>query len=216
MTLRFRPRFRGMRFALALCSMAFVAATCRAQPGKVISVEEHWELKISQPDADRSAPQTTMVMSPRANVDGVHFLVTLNHATVPDYAAGGIQAQLWHGDELVQSTSAHEGTVLDQPEEVITWVQRLALEDGHLTFTLDDGQSTSWGSFGGEEMALGVDANLESLNQYRPGFSIEESQVNYAENRVVSLVLTKLVWTTEDGEVHELSAPIPVDTSLDE
>jgi hypothetical protein len=40
--------------------------------------------------------------------------------------------------------------------------------------------------------------------------------VGYAENRVVSLVLTKLVWVTEDGQVHEQNAPIPVDTSLDD
>jgi hypothetical protein len=46
--------------------------------------------------------------------------------------------------------------------------------------------------------------------------SITESQVGYAENRVTSLVLKKLVWVLEDGTVHEQNAPIPVDTSLDD
>ena len=55
-----------------------------------------------------------------------------------------------------------------------------------------------------------------ALNTYRPAVSLTESQVGYAENRVVSLVLKKLVWTTEDGQVHEQNAPIPIDTSLDE
>jgi hypothetical protein len=54
------------------------------------------------------------------------------------------------------------------------------------------------------------------LNSYRPAVSLGESQVSYAENRVGSLVLTKLVWVTEDGTVHEQNAPIPIDTTVGE
>jgi hypothetical protein len=53
------------------------------------------------------------------------------------------------------------------------------------------------------------------LNGYRPAVSLTESQVSYAENRVISLTLTKLVWVTDDGEIHEMNAPIALDTSLD-
>jgi hypothetical protein len=181
-----------------------------------VSVEEHWELQVSQPDVDRSAPQTTMVMSPTAELDGVHFIFTLNHSTVPEYAAGGVQVQLWDGEELLESHATHDGDALDHSDETITWVQRVSLEDGHLSFRVVNGQSESWGSFGGDSLSLNVATSLTALNSYRPGVSITESQVGYAENRVVSLVLTKLVWVTEDGQMHEQNAPIPVDTSLDD
>jgi hypothetical protein len=192
------------------------AEPCRASSPQVVSVEEHWELRISQPDTDRSAPQITMVMSPVSHLDGVHFLITLNHSTVPDYAPGGVQLQAWDGEELLASHTNHDGDTLDHADETITWVQRISLNNGHLSFQIVNGQSESWGHFGGDSLSFSTPTSLAALNGYRPGVSLTESQVGYAENRVVSLVLTKLVWVTEDGQVHEQSAPIPVDTSLDD
>lgn len=196
------------------CASLFATLTW-AESQRVISVEEQWEMHVTQPDTDRSAPQTTMVISPTGDIDGLHFLVTLNHTTVPDYAPGGVQVQRWEGGELVDSKTVHEGTVLDQSEEVIRWSQRLYLHDGYLSFRVRDGHSETWGDFGGDELRLYVESSLSSLNQYRPGVSLTESQVNYAENRVASLTLMKLIWITDDGQVHEQSAPIPIDTSLD-
>jgi hypothetical protein len=201
---------------LALGILGIVAVPAVAESNKVVSVEEHWELQVSEPDTERSAPQTTMVMSPKGNVDGVHFLFTLNHSTVPDYAPGGMQVQLWQGGELVEERTASNGAALDHSNETIRWVQRISLEEGTLTFQVRDGESETWGTFGGDDLSLDVSTSLAALNAYRPSVSLSESQVGYAENRVVSLTLTKLVWVTEDGEVHEQNAPIPIDTSLDE
>ncbi len=201
--------------SLSAFATASLIATFALAQSHVVSVEEHWELQVSQPDIDRSAPQTTMVMSPTGNLDGVHFLVTLNHAAAPEYTPGGVQVQLWDGDDFVESHSAHEGTSLDHSDEVVTWVQRISLQDNHLSFQIVDGSSDSWGTFGGDALSLDVTTSLTSLNNYLPGVSLTESQVGYAENRVTSLTLTKLVWVTDDGVVHEQNAPIPIDTSLD-
>jgi hypothetical protein len=155
-----------------------------------------------------------MVVSPDGSVDGIHFLFTLNHLSAPDYQPGGMQVQLWDGEHLVASAAAESGT-FSHDSEVVRWVQRLSLEDQTLHFQILNGESDTWGSFGGDELSLSEQTTLSSLNSYRPGFSLTESQVSYAENRVVSLTLTKLVWVTADGEVHELNAPIPLETSLD-
>jgi hypothetical protein len=177
-------------------------------------VEEHWELQLGQPDADLSAPQTTMVISPDGDLDGVHFLFTLNHATIPDYQPGGMQVQLWDGETLVDAAAAGCGP-LRHDAEVVRWVQRVSLEDETIKFQILNGQSETWDTFGGDSLTLSDHTSLTSLNGYKPGFSLSESQVSYAENRVASLTLTKLVWVTDDGQVHELNAPIPLDTSLD-
>ncbi len=160
--------------------------------------------------------QTTMVMSPTDNLDGVHFLFTLNHASVPDYQAGGVQIQAWDGGELVGYDDDDEVGSLNQSEEVLTWVQKIWLHEGSLKFRIIDGHSETWNNFGNEDMLLSVPTSLTRLNDYRPAVSLTESQVNYAENRVTSLTLTKLRWMTSDGTVHEQNAPIPLDTSLDQ
>jgi hypothetical protein len=182
---------------------------------KIMQIEEHWELSVGEPDAQLSAPQVTMVMSPVEALDGQFFLFTVNHRTVPDYEPGGMQVQLWNGDDAVAVESdSHDP--LDQTNDVISWVQRLKVEDGALSFEVLDGSSDSWGSFGGGgSLALSTPTTLDSLNGYRPAVSINESEVGYAGNRVQNLLLKKLVWITDDGATHELVAPIDIDTDLD-
>ena len=58
-----------------------------AESNRVISVEEHWELQLAEPDADRSAPQTTMVMSPTGDVRIGHTF----HRIWLDYNATQVQ-----------------------------------------------------------------------------------------------------------------------------
>jgi hypothetical protein len=206
----------GATSQLAFLCTLMLSATAPAwgQSTRVVSIEEHWELQLGQPDVDRSAPQTTMVVSPSGSVEGVHFLFTLNHVSAPDYEPGGMQVQLWDGQQLVESASSESGA-FSHDAEVVRWVQRVSLEEATIRFAILNGESETWGTFGGDDLSVSEHTSLTSLNGYRPAISLSESQVSYAENRVASLTLTKLVWVTEDGQVHEMNAPIPLDTSLD-
>jgi hypothetical protein len=199
----------------AVCVVATSSASAQIFPS-VVQIEEHWELQIAQPEGDISAPQTTMVMSPIADLSDVHFLFVLNHVNAPGFEAGGMHAQYWDGDNLVQEAIAGETGALESSGEVIRWVQRMTIADGVLTFEVVNGESDTWGAFGGGDLSFSVPTSLTKLNGYLPGLSIGESQVSYAENRVTSLVLTKLRWVKSNGQEFEQNAPIPVDTSLDE
>jgi hypothetical protein len=212
-----RQRLISKRFyATLLLGGAVVAAASPALgQSRVVSIEEHWELQLAEPDADRSAPQTTMVMSPTGDVNGKHLLFTLNHLSAPDYQPGGMQVQLWDGEELIDQKVGHATAALDHAGETVSWTQRISLRNGRLYFRVYNGQSETWNVFGGRELAISSESSLASLNGYRPIVSLGESQVNYAENRVASLTLVKIVWTTDDGVVHEQDAPIPIDLSLD-
>lgn len=207
-------RLRAMRLVLLTGGMIIVVTPLQAQSSRVISIEEHWQLQLGEPDAERSAPQLTMFMSPTTDLGGPHFLFTLNHVSEPDYQPGGMQVQLWDGEELVANKVGSQSAPLQHSTESVSWVQRLSLKDGRLRFRVLDGQSATWSAFGGRELSLSVASDLTSLNGYRPSVSISESQVGYAENRVNSLTITKLVWVTDDGQVHEQNAPIPIDISL--
>jgi hypothetical protein len=199
-----------------LCGLtAFATAPIWADTPQVVQVEEHWELVLGEPDSALSAPQTSMVMSPTGDSNGVYFLFTLNHRSEPEYSPGGFQVQLWDGDQLLDELKNNEGGTLSHNGEVIRWVQRLSVNEGSLNFKVFDGSSETWGSFGGDNFKLSVGTTGNDLSGYRPGVSLTESQVNFAENRVVSLTLTKIKWLTNDGEWHEINAPIPVDVSLD-
>ena len=192
-----------------------LATTAELQAIEIVKVEEFWELQVGEPDDNLSAPQVTMTMSPTASLDGRYFVFTLNHRTSPTYDPGGVQVQSWDGNFLGWTRSGTHNGTLHHDEEVIRWTQKLYFYGDDLVFKVSDGESESWGNFGGYPLRIQVPTSLTNLNDYRPGLSIEESGVGYAGNRVRSLILTKLVWTTSTGEVYELMAPIDVDTDLD-
>jgi hypothetical protein len=211
---KFRSFLPAAWRAAVFCGAALCVLPAWAQT-KVVLVEEHWELEVAEPDAGRSAPQTSMVMSPTEDSEDLFFMFTINHHDASGYQPGGMQVQLWDDEDLVDDRTAYENGTLNNSGEVVTWVQRLELDDGQLTFGIHNGTSQTWGSFGGDDMTLSTPSTLTGLNAYLPAVSLTESQVGYAENRVTSLVLKKLMWVTDDGQVFELSAPIPIDTSLD-
>jgi hypothetical protein len=202
---------------LIVLAVAIAAVTASAQTlSNVVLVEEHWELTIAQPEEDLSAPQTTMVMSPIGDLSDAHFLFILNHVNAPGFEAGGLQAQHWDGDNLVAESVANETGTLANTGETIRWVQRLSIEDGTLKFEVINGESGTWGQFGDGDLSFSIPTSLSKLNDYKPAISLGESQVSYAENRVTSLVLTKLKWVKSNGQTFEQNAPIPIDISLDE
>ncbi|MBA3482184.1 MAG: hypothetical protein H0T51_10255 [Pirellulales bacterium] len=199
---------------VALAMVAWLSTTGYAL--EIVSIEEHWELSLGQPDAASSSPQVSMVMSPTGHLDGSFFVFTLNHHSYPDWIPGGLQVQFWNGEEIVDSKVGPQEATLQHEDEVITWVQRTSVQDGELTFEITSGQSDSWGAFGGAgHMRFKVATQLGNLNGYRPAVSLEESGVSFAGNRVRSLTLRKLRWTDAEGQVYEMAAPIDVDADLD-
>lgn len=202
--------------AIVFCLGVVVPFANQADAAKVIAIEEFWELSVGGPESPRCAPQVSMVISPEDHLEGDWFLFTLNHHTFPNFVAGGHQLQRWSKGDVLATAESHRVDVLATEGETVRWTQRMTLQDGVLSLQVKDGTSQTWGTFGqGSSLKLSVPSTLTSLNGYRPAVSLEQSGITYAGNRVSSLVLLKLRWTTDDGQSHELVAPIDIDTDLD-
>src|SRR4051812_28986739 len=163
---------------IVTCGIAWLtAATALGDSPKVVQVEEQWELSIGVPDAGRSAPQATMVMSPTGNLDSTYFLFTLNCRNYPDYQPGGVQVQRWEGNSVANTGTGPIAEPLTQSEDTIRWTQRVTLHDGVITFEVVDGSCDSWGHFGNDDsLKLTSESSLQSLNSYKPAISLGESQ----------------------------------------
>jgi hypothetical protein len=208
-----RP-FKPVQVLAALALVAWLTSASYAID--IVTIEEHWELSVGQPDTGSSSPQVTMVMSPTGHLDAQYFVFTVNHHSVPGWIPGGLQVQYWNGEDVVDSKVGPQEGTLAQTDEVLTWVQRTNVSSGQLTFEIKSGTSTSWGAFGGAgHLKFSVATSLANLNNYLPGISIEGSGVSFGGNRVKNLTLTKLRWYDSQGNVYELNAPIDVDADLD-
>ena len=211
-----RHPFRLLCLLFACCWGWSATATTSVHGANIVSIEEHWQLSVGKPTPERSSPQASMVMSPSLDLSGTFYIFTLNHKSLPDFSAGGMQVQEWEEENLRDIHNGPQAGALTEEEETITWTQRMTVQDGLLSFEIVDGSSQTWSSFGGEGyLKLSAPTTLDNLNQYRVFNSLSESEVGYAGNRVESLVLRRLRWVTDDGEVHELVSPIAIDTDLD-
>lgn len=202
---------------MAIVSLPGASSAQDPSANDVVSIEEHWELHVGGPEVSRSAPQVTMVMSPVHHLNGLYYLITINHWSYPDFSAGGVQLQRWDGEDCLTQDGGYSGAPLAMDGETITWVQRMSLANDQLTFEVVDRSSVSWGTFGAHgNLRSVVPTSLQRLNDYHPAVSLEGSGIGYAGNRVSSLTLKRLVWHTADGERHELVAPIDISTKIGE
>ena len=200
----------GVRWC-ALVLVALGVSPAWAVDPQVIQVEEDWELVIAQPDAGNVAPQITCAISPRCHLDNLYATIEFNHKTVPSYATGGVHLQTWSGDYNLSRRDTANNAKLATAGETIAWTTRMKLENYAITFSIQNGQSTTWGTFG-SGLNASYGSSLTSLNAYSPGVSVENSGVGYASNRVTSLTLKRVRYTLADGQVFTDDEPRVVHT----
>jgi hypothetical protein len=126
-----------------------------------------------------------------------------------------MQLQHWTGSQLdeVQSwTNERDSCLLSTTGEVITYTLRMSLYDSRLHFSVRNGQSDTWGSFGGESLRLVSETDLPNLNGYRTANSTANSRIGFASYRVTRFVLKQVRYysngqlvQTDDADrvVHE-------------
>jgi hypothetical protein len=185
----------------AILGLLLLPAALKAQTSNVKKVEEDWELVLNEPSADLAAPQVTCSISPLGNFDGVYAALELNHGTLPDYTAGGLQLQAWNGESWL-TVRDYDNTTLQNTGEVVTWTSRMVLNDGLLTFRVANGNSTSWGAFGsGGNIKLSLITSLSNLNAYSPDLSVSHSGIGFGSQRVQSLKLKKVRYYDGSGNL---------------
>ena len=214
-------RLKANTFLVAMITLMpgttnLMPRTTNGEETTLVRVEEDWEVEVGEPELSKNAPQVSMVMSPLPDLTSYYFIFDLNFHSLPNYSEGGAQVQLWDANEPLDFRNSPLTSPLDQDAETLRWTQKLSLQNGIVTFEIDQGTSTSWGDFGGQGyLKTTVSTGQTNLNDYRPTISLIDSGIGYAGNRVVSLKLLRLKWVTSSGEVHEIHAPIDIDSDLD-
>jgi len=183
-------------------------APCQTLP-TIVRVEQDWELQVGTPSPQTDAPQIVCVISPTENVEGLHAAFELNQQTLPSYVRGGLQLQVWNGETSLAERKFPNNNVLALTDETITWTMRMNLAGTSLTFEVVNGQSRTWGAFGGQGylQASVQSTTLTDLNGYNPQVSVDNSGAGFAGNLVKSLTLKESRLYTATGETLVDSTP---------
>ncbi len=202
-----RMLFGGIVALAVAATPAAMSQEADALP--IVRVEEDWQLVLNEPNDDTDCPQFHTVMSPTADVDTYYAEVLWNHRETPDYASGGIQLRSWY-DELLLRRRTVETRTLSESAETITWTQALEADDEELTFSLTNGGSSTWGSFG-RDMVIDIPTGIVELSAYSPHVSAENSCITYGSNRIESLRITAVRYYGPEGVLlQEDTTPVSV------
>lgn len=187
-----------------------------APPAGTVRVEEDWEVVINTPDPDGHAPQIITAMASRSELTDVHAVFELNHSTLPEYNAGGMQLQIWSGDTNLNHRHAYRFGLLSHNNEVIRYTMRMELKNGAIEFEVKDGTSSTWGDFGRYGwFRTSVATTQTNFVEYSPETSIKNSRVGFARHRVQRFFLKQVRYysaagllATDETErvVHDLDA----------
>jgi hypothetical protein len=202
--------------ASALLTVSFSVALARAEAVATASasttaaitpdaIEEDWQLVIGTPDVLGIGPQITTCMSPVSDNSSPFVALDMNYREYPSFAAGGLQVQVWDGSNVL-STATHGTSQFSTAGETITWTQAMSLSGGNLSYSISNGQSTTWGKFGqGAQLSVSFSTTLPDLSGYDPDTSAAASGASWEQNFVTSLQLVQvryyangqLIWTDD-------------------
>lgn len=172
----------------------------------ILRVEEDWQVVLNEPGGALNAPQFHTLMSPVSDTDSIYAQVTWNYREIPDAAAGGAQIQAWSGENVIQMKD-RVSNQLSTVAETISWTQRLETNGSLLRFRVVNGQSETWGAFGGSEWNVEGNANVANLNGYSTDVSAANAGITYGSNRIDSLIITEVRYYGANGLISTDSNP---------
>lgn len=178
------------------------AAGLRAQDDAalIIKVEEDWELDVAAPDPEANVPQVVCVFGPEDPNTGRHAVFEINHATAPDFSAGGMQLQAWSGDTRLWYCNHPNEREFDAAVDHVKFTAVTELIGDRLYLDIDYGYSANWGHFGYNGYLRGyLPTSRNHLNDYDPGHSIAHSRIAYGKHRVNRFVRTEVRYYTAEG-----------------
>lgn len=199
------PFGKSFRWA---ASLAVITATTSLgdDPVRTVRVEEDWVLEVHDADPDTSSPQIATQMMPDGSREDIFALFCLNFHEVPYFTPGGMEIQLWEGEEVID-VDAHDSYELSENEETLRWTQSLQIDSGRLEVQVRNGESVSFGSFGDDSFEVSHETSFENLDSYSVEDTVANSGVSLGANRVRLLKIVEVRSFKSDGTVVTDTTP---------
>jgi hypothetical protein len=206
-------------FITASLVVSLASAMAQTSSPVIDQVQEDWQLVVTTPDVPAVGPQITTCMSPVSDNSTPFVAYDLNYREYPQFAAGGMQLQVWSGEDVL-STDSYGSNQFSTPNETVTWTQSMAIgSGGKINYNIYRGISTTWGYFcwGGNPLTVSYSTSLRDLNSYSPETSVANSGVSWQSNYVTSLTLVQVRYYSGGTLVATDTTPrtIPLTTATD-
>lgn len=180
-------------FITASLVVSLASAMAQTSSQVIDQVQEDWQLVIATPDVPAVGPQITTCMSPVSDNSTPFVAYDLNYREFPSFIAGGMQLQVWSGQNVL-STDSYGSSQFATANETVSWTQVMSIGSGKINYNVARGISTTWGYFSwfGNQLGVSFSTSLSDLNGYSPEASVANSGVSWESNYVTSLTLVQV------------------------
>jgi hypothetical protein len=179
---------------LTTLTLACSISLGQTSSGPADQVEEDWQVVIASADPVEVGPQITTCMSPVADGSTPWVALDMNYRDVQTFQPGGLQLNVYSSGNVLDSST--QGSQLCQTaNETIAWTQRMSISGGNVTYTVVNGQSTTWGQFGNGQGLNPVSfpaSSATSMASYSPDVSVAKSGAGWQSNRVATMTLLRV------------------------
>jgi len=187
--------------AVGVGAMVF-ACTCLTSGGLVAQdgytrIEEDWELVLSAPEPASGSPQISLDLAPEPD-SPLAGIMLLNYRDAPSFASGGVQVQLWDGEQRLTSAGLPISP-LDVENETITFTLYIERGSGNLRYGVKDGKCGDRISFGGGRLEVTYPDHKTTIDRYDSNHSLENATIVLGANRVELLRLRQVRKYRADG-----------------
>jgi hypothetical protein len=212
---RFLTLWVGLPLASCLAVVTARSLIAQSAGPDVFRVEEDWQLVIVDADSNLNAPQVTCTISP-AGMGTAYCAFDINYHTQPDYVPGGLQVHTWDPLDPMEFADSSHTAVMSASSDTVTWTQTMTLDPnaGTITFQVINGQSQTWGTFGGQKLGnrgrlvLSINTAMSNLDSYDPNVSLDNSGVSFGGNLVVSQTLMAVRYYDVNGNlISQITTP---------
>ena len=133
-------------------TLLLVPAAVGQAPSGTRAIEQDWRVQLYSVSEPEEVTSPQFITGFKIPLVPALFQTTWNHRDVPFVEEGGIQLQVYRWDHLLD-----EQEILTPPwreklstkNEVVTWTQRLHIDQLDYVFTVKDIVGTTWGSIPG-------------------------------------------------------------------
>ena len=206
----FHARYKWLFIASAALTIGAHAADAQLEEpvvtestSPIVGVRTHWEVRLMEPEWKIGTPQFIAVITPDGSLNNDFAILELNHSTIPEATAGGIQFQVWHGDLPVKWYSPGSNIACQYAGETIRFTMEMKLEKAdsggqQIVFSVINLASSTWGKIG-TVATFTRPTQLTSLNGFTPHSSVKESGVSVGGNRVEYMKIDSIDYLAADG-----------------
>ncbi|MCA9058086.1 MAG: hypothetical protein KDA85_06285 [Planctomycetaceae bacterium] len=193
-------RIRAVALTIAAVLTTMTVSTVVAEDGSpVVRVEEDWVALIRTPDRETSAPQIVNVIAPTPSTSAAFGILELNHNSVPRFREGGIQIQAWNSTQNIEARTSEKTARLYNVNDRLEYTVTIAVTPEGYQFGVVNGRSRSWGDFCRNPLTVAAPAEAPTLENYRPEWSVANTNVNVGAHRVEILYLRSVRYFHADG-----------------